>query len=375
MFFNIFALILSLLVISLGFDTETPDNDLVIFISFCKGMIQYTLIMLLIILQNTFFRRKKPERRQMLTKLSISILLGFLMMYHFVYSSQYFYLLLPSPLRWRFFSVVWSLTLYFVGVWITFYTLPHESIYGRERRRHASNGVRFLVPFILPFFVLEGFADLFNHAIPVYIREALYSRADTVIGLLLTFLVTGIFLALMLIFTPPIIQWFWRCAPLPDTDLKKRLDRLCDKANFKHAGIKMWTVMNKSVTAAIIGVVGRFRYVMFTKGLLNRLNDDEIEAVLAHEIGHSYHHHLRFYPFIIFGLVILTGIFFGIFGPMLTNVTAIGHRLYPAGMWQVITPFFYIHALCHHNVVVSSYSLRIFLTQLRTPGRSPCFQS
>ena len=61
--------------------------------------------------------------------------------------------------------------------------------------------------------------------------------------------------------------------------------------------------------AAIVGVVPRLRYVMFTKRIQKELSGDSIEAVLAHEIGHNYHRHLLVYPFILFGMILSSGLF------------------------------------------------------------------
>src|SRR5690606_15497103 len=94
------------------------------------------------------------------------------------------------------------------------------------------------------------------------------------------------FFGICMVFLPSIVQKIWRCKPLSDLSLLERLEKFCQRAKFKHAGMKMWTVMNRAHTAAIVGVVPRFRYVMFTQKLLHYLTPDEVEAVLAHEIGH-----------------------------------------------------------------------------------------
>ena len=92
----------------------------------------------------------------------------------------------------------------------------------------------------------------------------------------------------------------------------------CKNAHFRHAGMRLWSILPNATTAAIIGVVPQFRYVMFTEGLLRDLSPDAIEAVLAHEIGHSYRKHLILYPFVIFGMlacVSLYSLFFSDFFP------------------------------------------------------------
>lgn len=119
---------------------------------------------------------------------------------------------------------------------------------------------------------------------------------------------TGIFdlslLGLAMIFMPYLIVTCWRCRPLTDPQLLPRLERVCTDLNFKHGGMKIWTIMKHSCTAAIIGIVSPFRYVMFTEKLLRDFYPEEIEAILVHEIGHSRHKHLLYYPFILMGMLV-----------------------------------------------------------------------
>ncbi len=45
-------------------------------------------------------------------------------------------------------------------------------------------------------------------------------------------------MVLIMIFLPFFIQKIWQCKPLEEGHLKNRLDRLCQKAHFKHGGMK-----------------------------------------------------------------------------------------------------------------------------------------
>ena len=40
------------------------------------------------------------------------------------------------------------------------------------------------------------------------------------------------------------------------------------------------------ITAAVMGLIKKFRYILVTQGLLQMLEPEEIDAVIAHEIGH-----------------------------------------------------------------------------------------
>lgn len=54
-----------------------------------------------------------------------------------------------------------------------------------------------------------------------------------------------------------------------------------------------------------MGVFPRYRYVIFTERLLDELPPECVEAILAHEIGHSYHRHALRYFLILTGALVL----------------------------------------------------------------------
>jgi tetratricopeptide (TPR) repeat protein len=60
------------------------------------------------------------------------------------------------------------------------------------------------------------------------------------------------------------------------------------------------------MTAGIMGIVPRYRYVLVTDSLLEALSLDELKAVLAHEIGHAKYRHLLFYILFFVGFMVLS---------------------------------------------------------------------
>jgi tetratricopeptide (TPR) repeat protein len=59
-----------------------------------------------------------------------------------------------------------------------------------------------------------------------------------------------------------------------------------------------------------MGIVGRFRYILVTPALLNSLDDDEMEGVILHEIGHVAYHHMLFYLMFFAGFIACNFVFF-----------------------------------------------------------------
>ncbi len=86
---------------------------------------------------------------------------------------------------------------------------------------------------------------------------------------------------------------FYKFAPLQNEELKQRLVRLGEKAGTKVRGVYEWELSEKSkkANAALTGL-GNTRRIILSDTLLANYTDDEIEAVLAHELGHHVHGHI-----------------------------------------------------------------------------------
>jgi len=86
---------------------------------------------------------------------------------------------------------------------------------------------------------------------------------------------------------------FNKFTPLADEKLKSRIEALLSKCGFKSQGL---FVMDGSARSshgnAYFTGFGSSKRVVFFDTLLNRLNTEEIESVLAHELGHFKHHHV-----------------------------------------------------------------------------------
>jgi len=86
---------------------------------------------------------------------------------------------------------------------------------------------------------------------------------------------------------------FYKFTPLPEGDLTKRLLALAQRANTRVRGIFTMQMSNKTTAAnaALMGL-GNTRRIVIGDTMLDRYTPDEIEVVLAHELGHHVHHDL-----------------------------------------------------------------------------------
>jgi len=86
---------------------------------------------------------------------------------------------------------------------------------------------------------------------------------------------------------------FYKFKPLENDALKERLTRLSERAGTRVKGVYEWKLSEKSrkANAALAGL-GVTRRIILADTLLEKYTDDEIEAILAHELGHHVHRHI-----------------------------------------------------------------------------------
>jgi STE24 endopeptidase len=86
---------------------------------------------------------------------------------------------------------------------------------------------------------------------------------------------------------------FYKFEPLENEELKRRLIVLSERAGTRIRGVYKWHLSEKSkkANAALTGM-GATRRIILADTLLDNYSDDEIEAVLAHELGHHVHRHI-----------------------------------------------------------------------------------
>jgi STE24 endopeptidase len=107
----------------------------------------------------------------------------------------------------------------------------------------------------------------------------------------------AIFIGLFVFFAQiaPVVLFplFYKFVPLQNEELKARLVRLGERAGTRVRGVYEWKLSEKSkkANAALTGL-GNTRRIILADTLLQNYSNDEIEAVLAHELGHHVHGHM-----------------------------------------------------------------------------------
>jgi STE24 endopeptidase len=100
-------------------------------------------------------------------------------------------------------------------------------------------------------------------------------------------------LTMLAVYPSFIAPLFNKFSPLQDEQLKTRIESLLTKCGFKSQGLFVMDGSTRSSHGnAYFTGFGASKRVVFFDTLLARLNTDEIESVLAHELGHFKHHHV-----------------------------------------------------------------------------------
>ena len=198
--------------------------------------------------------------------------------------------------------------LLFLTIFVAYLTLvwsnahdAYRHIYRSEisRKAYVASNIAFSIPVLLPWLLLSGIADLIL-ALPFDLPKRILSSPEGEAAYFLFFL---FFVTLI---GPLIIQKFWRCHPLEAGFYRQRIEALCRRANLRYADILYWPIFGgRMITAGVMGLVSRFRYILVTDALLRILSPEEVDAVIAHEVGHIKKWHLMFYLFFLIGFTII----------------------------------------------------------------------
>jgi Zn-dependent protease with chaperone function len=179
----------------------------------------------------------------------------------------------------------------------------YRKIFGRlyTAREFIINNIKLNLPIILPWLIINFIAD-FLKILPFPLSRML---ADSEWGETILFLL--FFIVLAVIF-PTLIKNLWNCRPMPAGPARAHMEEFCRQQGFSYTDIMLWPLYEgRMLTAGVMGVSKKYRYILITPALLEALSPYEIEAVLAHEIGHIKKYHLQLYLLLFLGFGLVAG--------------------------------------------------------------------
>lgn len=157
------------------------------------------------------------------------------------------------------------------------------------------------LPIVFPWMVLTLCYDLVYVIDLPWLKEIMSSSWGD-------FLFFGLFLVFVMTVFPPLVRRLWGCKKLPDGPLREHLDNFCARQNFK-AEIFIWPLFEgRVITAGVMGIIPGLRYLLITPALVETMTQEELDSVMAHEIGHVKRYHLLLYVFLIGGFIVAGGL-------------------------------------------------------------------
>lgn len=122
----------------------------------------------------------------------------------------------------------------------------------------------------------------------------LMNRAGTQWWIYAWLLWMGFSLVMMWAYPVFIAPLFNKFSPLDDASLRERIEKLLQRCGFRSQGVFVVDGSRRSSHGnAYFTGFGRNKRIVFYDTLLESLSEDEVEAVLAHELGHFKRNHMR----------------------------------------------------------------------------------
>lgn len=144
----------------------------------------------------------------------------------------------------------------------------------------------FSTAILLPWFLISLFSDILQ-VLPL---PAIFQSEPG------EFLLMAGLLIACLLFAPGLVVRLWGCRPLPMNALRAELEAFAQSHRFRVGNFMLWPLFGgEMLTAGIIGILPRWRYILITRSLLGLLSSDELKAVVAHEMGHVRRYHMLFF--------------------------------------------------------------------------------
>ena len=248
--------------------------------------------------------------------------------------------------------------LVFVALFVAHLTLvwafafgAYRRIYGPgfDRREYLLSNLSFAAPVLIPWALMSTVLDLVQ-ALPFPWAARLLATTEGQVAYHLVFLLA------VAVAGPVLIKRFWRCTPLAPGPARERIEALCRRAGVACADILAWPLFGgRMVTAAVMGLVSRFRYILVTPALLELLEPEEVDAVVAHEIGHVKRRHLLFYLMFLTGYLLLAYVAFDVVLYLVIFIDPVWELVQRSGASQATVA----------SVVFSVFILAVFLVYFR----------
>lgn len=238
-----------------------------------------------------------------LAHLSLLAIFLFAMAVYFM-ELKYLLRMLPGFEQFSVLQGVFALSLFFFYLCtIWYFAYPVYTVLfqtGISRQSFIRSNCRLNLPILFPWAVFSLAYDLISLS-PWAWTNDLLNRMEGQIAFFAVFLIG------LMVFMPKVIQYWWGCKPLENWEKAGQLKAFLREKGFQYRQLLKWPIFEgRLMTAGIMGIVPRYRYILITDSLLETLSIEELKAVMAHEMGHAKYRHLFSYILFFIGFMVLS---------------------------------------------------------------------
>lgn len=312
MFNNIIYFIVVLLIFNVSYADTSPDDSLLyattglvvcwaVFAAYCRR--RFSDLNRLMV-SGRYAQGALSERYERLNlRFSILAILFFAVAVYF-FSLKQWLLAIPGLAALSVVQGLFAVLLFLLYLstiwycaWPTYRELFRVQI---TRRSFVLSNLRFNFPVLFPWFALTFLYDLLS-LMPWASSSAFM---NSLYGQMIFF---AVFLSLLVLIMPKFIQYWWGCRPLETSEKGRHLAAFLKGQGFRYRRLLSWPIFEgRMMTAGIMGIVPRYRYILVTDALMSALSTEELESVLAHEMGHARYFHLLFYVLFFVGFMVIS---------------------------------------------------------------------
>lgn len=179
------------------------------------------------------------------------------------------------------------LIIYIIGIFTSYYqTFVIEDKFGFNKTTKSTffkDKIKSLIVIvILGGGLIYGLASLYSNVSSMFFLYAYLGLV--VIAFLSNLLYVKVFVPL-----------FNKLKPMEDSPLKNKIEEFAKSVGYEISKISIMDASKRSSKLnAYFSGLGKFKQIVLYDTLIEKCSDEEIVAILAHEIGHNKHHHIWF---------------------------------------------------------------------------------
>jgi Zn-dependent protease with chaperone function len=170
--------------------------------------------------------------------------------------------------------------------WAIFiYCLPGNTIAKKSRTSLFMVWLRMQVlmlvaPVLLAFFVSDC----------VLLMTTSQTQSGTVSQVIFWVMVSAVVIGAIVLY-PRLMLAVWATRKVDDPLLAARCEALFERAGLRPRSVRVWQTNETIINAAAIGIVPGTEVIVVSDLLLKKFDDQEVDAILLHEMGHVRHRH------------------------------------------------------------------------------------